>query len=74
MGQMKALYSWKRDSLEGLHEAEAMERSALKRGKKFIRKEWTCEPKERVRSKVTPRSLETGLNVRGVLPIRVNWS
>jgi len=27
---------------------------------------WTCEPKERVRSKVTLRNMEAGLNVRGV--------
>jgi len=31
--RMKALYSWERDSLERLYVAEAMERSALKRGK-----------------------------------------
>jgi len=45
---------------------EAMERSALKRGKNFVRREWTCEPKEKVRSKVTPRNMGEGLKVRGV--------
>jgi len=58
---MNALYS-----LEGPHDAEAMERNALKRGKNFVRRDWTREPKERVRSKVTPRNLGVGLNVRGV--------
>jgi len=28
-----------------------------------VRRDWTCEPKERVRSKVTPRNLGAGLNV-----------
>jgi len=40
-GRMNALYSWERDSLEGHHDAEAMERSALKRGKNFVQKDWT---------------------------------
>jgi len=40
-GQVDALYSWERDSLEGPHDAEAMEWSALKRGKNFVRKDWT---------------------------------
>jgi len=39
-GWMNALYSWERDSLEGLHDAEAMERSALKREKNFVRRDW----------------------------------
>jgi len=30
-----------------------------------VQREWTCEPKKRVRSKVTPRNLGVGLNVRG---------
>jgi len=34
---MKALYSWERDSLEGPYDAEAMEQSALKRGKTLCR-------------------------------------
>jgi len=60
--------------MKGSYDAEAMERSALKRGKNFVRREWTCEPKERVRSKVTPRNLRPRnlLAVRGV-PIRVSW-
>jgi len=33
-----------------------------------VRREWTCEPKERVRSKVTPSAR---LNVRGV-PVRMS--
>jgi len=45
---MSALYCRERDSLEGPHDSEAMERSALKQGKNFVRKDWTCEPKERV--------------------------
>jgi len=61
---MNALYSWERDSLGGPHDAEAMKRSALKRGKNFPRSNWTCEPKERVRLKVTLRNLVAGLNVR----------
>jgi len=32
-GRMKALCSWERDSLEGPHDAKAMEQSALKSGK-----------------------------------------
>jgi len=35
-GRMKALYGWERNSLEGFHEVEAMERSALKRRKNFV--------------------------------------
>jgi len=54
---MKAFYSRERDSSEGLYDAEAMEQSALKHRKNFVRRESksplerTCEPKERVRSK-----------------------
>jgi len=40
-GRMKALYSWERNSLKRPHDAEAMERSALKREKNFVRKDWT---------------------------------
>jgi len=40
-GRINALYSWERDFLEGPHDAEAMERSALKRGKNFVRRDWT---------------------------------
>jgi len=32
---MNALYSWERDSLEGLHDAEAMERECFKAGEKL---------------------------------------
>jgi len=66
-GWMTALYSWERDSLEGPHDAEAMERSALKQlkqGKNFVQKDWTREPKERVWSKVMPRNLGVGLYKR----------
>jgi len=45
----------------GTHDAEAMERSALKWGKNFVQRDWTSEPKERVRSKVTLRNLGAGL-------------
>jgi len=69
---MIALYSCERDSLEGPYDAEAMKRSALNRGKKFVRRDWTYEPKERVRSKVMPRNLGTGLNVKEV-PVRGSW-
>jgi len=69
---MNALYSWERDSLEGPHDAEAMERCALKLRKNFVRKVWTCEPKERVWSKETPRNLGVGFNVREVA-VRVSW-
>jgi len=62
---MNALYSWERDFLERPNDAESMERNALKRGKNFVRRGWTRESKERVRSKVTPRNLGVGLNVRG---------
>jgi len=41
--RMKAQYGWERDSLVRPHDAEAMERSALKRGKNFVRRDWTCE-------------------------------
>jgi len=69
---MKALYSWERVSLEGPHDAEAMEQSALKSGNNFVRREWTCEPKEKVWSKVISRNLGAKLNVRGV-SVRVSW-
>jgi len=36
-GRIKALNSWERNSLEGLYEAEAMERSVLKREENFMR-------------------------------------
>jgi len=52
--------------LAGPHDAEAMEQSALNSGKDFVRRDWKCGPKERVRSKVTPRNLGAGLNVGGV--------
>jgi len=45
---MNALYSWERDSLEVHHNAEAVERSALKRGKNLVWRDWTCELTERV--------------------------
>jgi len=64
-GRMNVLYSWERDSLEGPHDAEAMERRALKRGKNFVWRDWTREPKERVWSKVTPKNFEVRLKVRG---------
>jgi len=51
--------------LEGPHDAEAIEWSALKAGKNFVRREWTCEPKESGWSKTTPRNLGAELNVRG---------
>jgi len=59
--------------LEGPHDAEALERSGLRQGKNFVRRDWTCEPKKRVRSKVTPRNLGAVLNVSDV-PVRLSWS
>jgi len=35
---MNDLYSWERDSLERLYDTEAMEQSALKRGKNLCRR------------------------------------
>jgi len=67
---MNALYSWERDTLEGPHDAQAGA-EGFKAGKNFVR-DWTCEKKQRVRSKVRTRNLVAGLNVRGVL-VRVRW-
>jgi len=36
--RMKDLYSWEMDPLKEPYEAEPMERSALKRGKYFVRR------------------------------------
>jgi len=55
---------------EGMSRCRAMEQIAL-RGKNFVRIEWTCQLKERVRSKATLRNLGAGLNVRGV-PVKVS--
>jgi len=41
---MKALYSREKDSLERLYDADAMKRSALKRGNNFVRRDWTDCP------------------------------
>jgi len=65
--RMNAFYIWERDSFR-----DPMMQSALKQGKNFVRREWTCEPKEMVRSKVMLRNLGVGLNVRGV-PVKVSW-
>jgi len=62
---MNALNRWERDSLERPYDAEAMERCALKLGKNFVRRVWTCEPKERVRSKVTPKNLGGRVESKG---------
>jgi len=70
---MNALYSWEKDSLEGPHDAEAMERSALKRGKTLCGGTGHANQR-RVRSKVTSRNLEAGLNVRrGGASQREDW-
>jgi len=65
---------------------QSMEQSDLKQGENFVQREWTCEPKERVRSKkplfrfacplllhkIFPlRNLGAELNVREV-PVRVD--
>jgi len=52
--------------LEGPHDAEANGAECFKARKVLCTKKWTCEPKERVRSMVTPRNLGGKLNVRGV--------
>ena len=66
-GRINALYSKERDSLEGPQEDEAIVRKALKRGKNFFRIVFAWAPKERVRSKVTPKKVGVGLNLRGAL-------
>jgi len=45
------------------YDAEAMERSALKWGKSFVQRDWTCEPKDRVRSKKT-KELRVGVECK----------
>jgi len=49
-----------RNALEGPHDAEDMERSTLKQGKKFIRRKETCEPKKFGQMSHTPRNLGRG--------------
>jgi len=53
---------------EGPHDAEATERSASKREKNYARRERTCEPKERVWSKATPKNPERGQMQEGRRP------
>ena len=60
-GQRKALYRTKRDSLQGPHEQAEIQRKALRRGKNLAFSEDTCLEKERVRSKVTPRKVGSGI-------------
>ena len=49
----------------GPQEAVAIERRALWGGSNLEHRDWTWAPKDRVRSKVTPRNLGVGLNKRG---------
>jgi len=59
-GRFKALYGWEKEFFE---KANAVERSTLKRGKNFVQRECTCEPKESW-AKVTLRSLGSELKER----------
>jgi len=68
---MKALYSWERSYLEGPHDAEAMERSALMRGKNCA-EGVDMRTKREGLVKGHTKKLGVGLNVRGV-PVRVSW-
>ena len=60
----KDLYRSERNSLEGPHDEEEIQRKALRRGKNLAFSEDTCLKKERVRSKVTPRKVGVGLKRR----------
>ena len=63
-GQRKDLYRTERDSLEGPHEEEEIQRKAFRRGKNLAFSEDTCLEIERVRSKVTRRKVGVGLKRR----------
>ena len=56
-GRGKALYRRERDSLKGPHEEADIQPKALKRGKNLAFSENACLEKERVRSKVTPKTV-----------------
>ena len=60
----KALYRRERDSLEGPHEEAKIQREALRRDKNLAFSENTCFEKERVRSKVIPKTVGVGLKRR----------
>ena len=60
----KVLYRRERDSLEGPHEEAKIQRKALTRDKNLAFSENTCLEKERVRSKVIPRTVGVGLKGR----------
>ena len=63
-GRRKAFYRRKRNSLNGFHEEEEKQRTALRQGKNLAFSEETGLEKERVRSKVTPRKVGVGLKRR----------
>ena len=60
----KDLYRTERDSSEGPHEKEELQRKALRRGKNLAFSEDTCLEKERVRSKVTPEIIRIEMEAR----------
>ena len=62
-GRRKALYRRERDSLEGPHEETEIQHKALRHGKNLAFSEDTCLEKERVQSKVTPRKVESGIEM-----------
>jgi len=61
---MNALYSWERDSLEGSHDAEAMEWSALKRGKKICAEGLDVRAKGEASVKSNHEELESGVECK----------
>ena len=73
-GRRKDLYRRERDSLEGPHEEEEIQRKALRRGKNLAFSEDKCLEKERVRTKVTPRKVGVGLKRRReLIKRRLGW-
>ena len=63
----KTLYRREKDSLKGPPEEAEIQRKALRKGKYAAFSEDTCLEKERVRSKVTPRKVLSGIETeRGI--------
>ena len=67
MEPKRALYRRERDSLEGSHEEEEIQRKALRREKNLAFGKDKCLEKKRVRSKMTPRKVGVGLKRMGAL-------
>ena len=59
--QRKDLYRTEKESLEGPHEKAEIQRKALRQGKNLAFGEDTCLEKEKVRSKVTPGKVGSGI-------------